>query len=199
MILKFVDVAHSTRVYPLSFRWPRPKHPAALSDVFVCPPTFALKSPSQLCNVFAFPGYYQWCCRSCLYLRLSEMSLAHILERSSVGICLVCVGLVMLLWISQRIILLCCLSISCLWGNLHLLVHCWPQSGTAGGHSGELWNFPLFFGLLGTLSRPISICFLSLHLPVLARVHLLVMLLHCMLQSSVILPLCGGSSWPIDS
>ena len=45
MILKLFDVAHSTRVAPLSFRWPRPKHPVALSDVFVCPPTFALKSP----------------------------------------------------------------------------------------------------------------------------------------------------------
>ena len=92
MILKLFDVAHSTRVSPLSFRWPRPKHPVALSDVFVCPPTFALKSPSQLCNVFAFPGSYQWCCRSCQSLNLSEMSLAHILERSSVGICLLCVG-----------------------------------------------------------------------------------------------------------
>ena len=28
-----------------SFRWPRTKHPDALSDVFVCPPTFALKKP----------------------------------------------------------------------------------------------------------------------------------------------------------
>ena len=37
--------------------------------------------------------------------------------------------------------------------------------------------------------RPISCCFLSVHLPVLARVHLLVMFLHCMLQSSVALPL----------
>ena len=46
-------------------------------------------------------------------LHLSEMSLAHILERSSVGICLLCVGLVLLLWNSQRILLLCCLSISC--------------------------------------------------------------------------------------
>ena len=45
MILKFFDVAHSTRVSPLSFGWPRPKHHVALSDVFVCPPTFALKSP----------------------------------------------------------------------------------------------------------------------------------------------------------
>ena len=39
------DVAHSTRVSPLSFRWPMPRHPVALYDVFVCPPTFALKSP----------------------------------------------------------------------------------------------------------------------------------------------------------
>ena len=89
-----------------------------LSDVFVSPPTFALKSPSQLlCNVFAFPGSYQWCCRSCLSLRLSEMSLAHIRERYSVGICLLCVWLVLLLLNSQRILLLCCLSISCLWGK----------------------------------------------------------------------------------
>ena len=68
--------------------------------------------PSQLCNVFAFPGYYQWCCRSCLSLHLNQMSLSHILERSSVGICLLCVGLVLLLWNSQRILLLCCLSIT---------------------------------------------------------------------------------------
>ena len=27
--------------------------------------------------MFAFPGSYQWCCRSCLSLHLSEMSLAH--------------------------------------------------------------------------------------------------------------------------
>ena len=45
MILKLFDVAHSTSLSPLSLRWPRPKHPVALSDVFVCPPTFALKSP----------------------------------------------------------------------------------------------------------------------------------------------------------
>ena len=36
--------------------------------------------------------------------------------------------------------------------------------------------------------------FFPVRLPVLARVHLLVMSLHCMLQSSVALPLCGGSS-----
>ena len=153
MILKFFDVAHSTRVSPLSFRWPRPKHPVALSDVFVCTPTFALKSPSQLCNVFAFPGSYQWCCRSCQSLHLSEMSLAHILERSSVGICLLCVGLVLLLWNSQRILLLCCLSISCLRGSLHLLVHCWPESGTAGGH---FWRVVKLSSFLRTSSSPIT-------------------------------------------
>ena len=71
------------------------KHPVALSDVFVCPPTFALKSPiTILCNVFAFPGSYRWCCRSFMSVHMSEMSLAHILERSSVGICLLSVGLV---------------------------------------------------------------------------------------------------------
>ena len=83
MILKLFDVAHSTRVSSLSFRWPRPKHPVALSDVFVCPPTLALKSPNTImCNVFAFPGSYQCCCISCRSLHLNEMSLAHILERS---------------------------------------------------------------------------------------------------------------------
>ena len=71
-------------------------------------------------------------------LHLSEMSLAHIIERSTVGICLLCVGLVLLLWNSLRILMLCCISISCLRGRLHLLVHCGPQSGTAGGHFGEL-------------------------------------------------------------
>ena len=44
------------------------------------------------------------------------------------------------------------------------------------------------------ISRPISCCIISVLLPVLARVHLLVIFLHCMLQSSVALPLCGGSS-----
>ena len=109
MILKLFYVAHSTRVSPLSCRWPRPNHAVALCDVFVCPPTCALKSPSQLCSVFAFTASYQWCCRSCLSLHLNEMSLSHILERSAVGICLLCVGPVMLLWNSQRILLLCCL------------------------------------------------------------------------------------------
>ena len=73
-----------------------------------------------------------------LVKNLSEMSLAHILERSSVGICLLCVGLVLLLWNSQRILLLCCLSRSCLQGSHHLLVHCWPQSGKACDHFEEL-------------------------------------------------------------
>ena len=110
MILTLFDVAHSTSVSPLSFRWPRPKHPVVLSDVFVCPPTFALKSPITiylLCNMIAFPGSYQWCCRSYKSIHLGEMSLAHILERSSVGICLLCVVVVRLLWNSQRILLLC--------------------------------------------------------------------------------------------
>ena len=39
-------------------------------------------------------------------LHLSEMSLAHIIERSTIGICLLCVGLVLLLWNSLRILLL---------------------------------------------------------------------------------------------
>ena len=134
--IRCLDIKLNSGSSPLSFRWTRPKHSVTLSDVFVCPSTFALGSPSQLCNVFAFPGSYQWCCRSCLSLYLSEMSLAHILERSSVGICLLRVRLVLLLWNSQRILLLCCLSIFCLRGNLYLLVHCWPQSGTAGGHFG---------------------------------------------------------------
>ena len=43
--LEFIDVAHSTRVSPLSFRWPRSKHPVVLSDVFVSPTTLVLKSP----------------------------------------------------------------------------------------------------------------------------------------------------------
>ena len=33
MILNFFDVAHSTRVSPLSFHWPKPKPPVTLSDV----------------------------------------------------------------------------------------------------------------------------------------------------------------------
>ena len=99
---------------------------------------FRIKVPHHNCVVcLLFQDLFQWCCRSCQSLHLSEMSLAHILERSSVGICLLCVGLVLLLWNSQRILLLCCLPISCLRGSLHLLVHCWPQSGTAGGHFGE--------------------------------------------------------------
>ena len=81
--------------------------------------------PSQLCNVFAFPGSYQWCCRSCQSLHLSEMSLAPILERSSVGICMLCVELVLLLGNSQMLLFLCCLSISCLRGILQLLASEW--------------------------------------------------------------------------
>ena len=92
MILKFSDVAHSTSVSPFLFRWPGPS---------ILSPFLMYLFVSRLCNVFAFPGYYQWCCRSCLSLHLSEMSLAHILERSSVGICLLCVGLVLLLWNSR--------------------------------------------------------------------------------------------------
>ena len=42
-------------------------------------------------------------------------------------------------------------------------------------------NCPLFFGHLRALSRPISCCFISVLLPVLARVNLLVMFLHSML------------------
>ena len=85
MILKLFDVAHLTRVSPLSFRWPRPKHPVALSGVFVCPPNFRIKVPHH--NVFAFPGSYQWCCRSCLSLHLSEMSLAHLNDLQLVSVC----------------------------------------------------------------------------------------------------------------
>ena len=61
------------------------------------------------------------------------MSLAHILERSSVGICLLCVGIDLLLWNSQRLLLLCCISMSYLRGSLHLLVLCWPHNSIAGG------------------------------------------------------------------
>ena len=121
----------------VSFRWLMPRHHVAISDVFVCSPTIALKSHSTIVQWFAFPGSYQWCCRSCQSLHLSEMSLVHILERSSVGICLLCVGLALLLRNSLRLLLLCSLYISCLCGSLHLLVHCWPQSGIAGGHFGE--------------------------------------------------------------
>ena len=62
-------------------------------------------------------------------------------------------------------------------GRLHLLVHCRPQSGTA------VVNLSSF---LRTSPSPITIhfmLFLSVLLPVLARVHPLVMFLHCMLQS----------------
>ena len=45
MIFNLFDVAHSTRVSPLSFRRPRQKSHVALSGVFVCPPTCTLKSP----------------------------------------------------------------------------------------------------------------------------------------------------------
>ena len=91
-------------MYPLSFRWPRPNHPVALSDVFVCPPTFALKFPITI--IYCDGGFYQdlinGVVEDYLSLHLSEMSLAHILERSSVGICLLCVGLVLLLWNSHH-------------------------------------------------------------------------------------------------
>ena len=60
-----------------------------------------------------------------------------------------------------------------------------------------LWRVVKLSSFLQTSPSPITshfMFFLSVHLPVLARVHLLVMFLHCMLQSSVALPLCGGSS-----
>ncbi len=83
------------------------------------------------------------------------MSLAHILERSSVGICLLCVGLFLLLWNSQRILSLHCLSISCLRGNLHLLVHCWPQSGRPYSRW-PLWRVVKLSSFLRTSSSPIT-------------------------------------------
>ena len=86
-------------------------------------------------------------------LHLNEMSLAHILERSSVGICRLCLGLVLLLWNSQIILLLCCLSISCLRGSLHRLVHCWPQSGTTVGH---FWRVVKLSTFLLTSPSPIT-------------------------------------------
>ena len=144
-------------------------------------PTFALGPPSQLCNVFVFPGSYQWYCRNCLSLHLSEMSLAHILERSSVGICLLRVRLVLLLWNSQRILLLWCLPFL-VYGETYTclsIVGLRVVQQVATLDSCE--NFPLFFGHLRALSRPISCCFISVLLPVLARVHLLVMFLHSML------------------
>ena len=66
---------------------------------------------------------------------------------------LLCVVLVLQLWNSQRILLLCCLSISCLRGNLHLLVHRWPQSGTAGGH---FWRVVKLSSFLRTSPSPIT-------------------------------------------
>ena len=33
--------------------------------------SFRSKGTDPLLNMFAFPGYYQWCCRSCMSLRLS--------------------------------------------------------------------------------------------------------------------------------
>ena len=145
--------------------------------------------------MFAFTGSYQWCCRRFLSLYLSEMSLAHILERSSVGICLLFVGLVLLLWNSQRNTLFL-LSFHFLF--MRKTTPACPLLASKWYSRWPLWRVvklsPLFFGLLRALSCPISCCFISVHLPVLARVHLLVMFLHCMLQSSVVLPWCGGSS-----
>ena len=93
--------------------------------------------------------YFDMCnlinsCSSSSSSYLNEMSLAHILERSSVCICLLCVGLVLLLWNSQMILLLCCLSISCLREILHLLVH-WP-----------LWRVVKRFIFLRTSPSPIT-------------------------------------------
>ena len=105
----------------------------------------------------------------CITYRCSVKNFSMIiLERSSVGICLFCEGLVLLLWNFMRLLLLCCFPV-----RVDLLVHCWPQSGTAGGHFGEPCNFPHFFGLLRTLSRPISCCFLSVLLHVIALARLL--------------------------
>ena len=60
------------------------------------------------------------------------------------------------------------------------------------------WRVVKLSSFLRTSPSPITSHFMLFSfsiLPVLARVHILVMFLHCMLQSSVALPLCGGSSW----
>ena len=122
-------------------------------------------------------------------MSLTEMSLEHTLERSSVGICMLCVGLVLLLWNSQRILLLCYLpffvyeeTYTCL-SIVGLRVE--QQVGTLESCV-KLSSF--LRTSLRAISRPVSCCLRSLLLPVLAHVHLLVMFLHCMLQSSVALP-----------
>ena len=117
--------------------------------------------------------------RSCLSLHLSEISLAHILERSSVGICLLRVRLVLLLWNSHRILLLCCLSIF-VYGETYTCLsivglRVVQQVATLDSCE-KLSSF-----LRASPSPVTSCCFISVLLPVLARVHLLVMFLHSML------------------
>ena len=81
MILNFFDVAHPTKVYPLSFRWAMPKPPVSHYDVFDCTPTLTLKSSITIVynTGFCFFMMFQLCCRICLSLHLSEMPL---IERS---------------------------------------------------------------------------------------------------------------------
>ena len=51
-----MDISHSTRVSPLSFCWRRTKHPVGLVDVLVYPPTFALRTQSQLLSKYFVNG-----------------------------------------------------------------------------------------------------------------------------------------------
>ena len=49
--MDFFDIAHPTTVSPFSFCWLRPNHHVQF-DVFVCPPTFALKSAIAIMYVW---------------------------------------------------------------------------------------------------------------------------------------------------
>ena len=49
LVLVYILLTCSTRVFPLSFRLPVPKPAVALSDLFVCRQTFSLKSPNSSC------------------------------------------------------------------------------------------------------------------------------------------------------
>ena len=64
-IMDFFDIAHSTRVSHFSFCWLRPEHHVQF-DVFLCPPTFALKSPITI--------MYVW---MVLSLSLSDFHIGH--------------------------------------------------------------------------------------------------------------------------
>ena len=115
-ILNFIDVTSCCTFYQSVSSFislSQAKASCRLSGVFVCSPTFVLKSPIQDLinyNVEIARCPFIWVRRRwCIYL--NDLQLYNVL----------CVYQVLLLWNSLRLLLLCCISTSCSLGSLHLL------------------------------------------------------------------------------